>query len=461
MKDNIDLKNINKIYFIGIGGIGISATARILKRLGKDVYGSDASESEVIASLRGEGIEIKVPQLESNLVNDAELVVYSVAVPVDNLERIKAESLGLRLISYPQLLGLLIQDKYPIGVSGTDGKTTTTAMIAKIFISAGLDPTVVLGSQADFLEGNARLGNSKYFVFESDEYRRAFDNYNPNVAVVTNIGLDHLDYFHDQSDYISAFESYLKKIPASGFVIINNDNNNSIVVAKNVSAKKFSFGIDNDSDFKAVCANTENGRQYFDVFVANDLAGNFSLKIPGKFNVYNALASIVVARIFNIDWEIIKKSLADFNGAWRRFERLGFLGNAEIIADYAHTPDAILKNITAVKEFFSGKKILFVFQPHQYNRTKNFFDAFAKSFVGADNVIISDIFYVEGRENPKDFDISSEKLVEAIKKNGVSAIYGGDLITTENLIRKMSGDFDVLMIMGAGNIYETAKNLIK
>ncbi len=457
----MDLSEIKKIHFIGIGGIGISAVARVLNSQGKTVSGSDATESEITEQLAKEGIDIKIGHSGKNVAEDADLVVYSVAVPDDNCERREAEKLKIKIITYPELLGLLMQDKFGIGVSGTNGKTTTTAMLGKIFVDAELDPTVILGSKADYLGGNSRVGEGKYFIFESDEYRRAFDNYNPKMAINTYIGEDHLDYYKNGREIKKAFRKYLEKVPKDGILIINNDDSNSSSACAKCRARIVTYGLENQSDFMAKCVHVSNGRQYFDVFEYGDFRENFYINIPGKFNVYDALSAIAGARQFSIRWEVIKKSLAGFNGAWRRFEKLGKIGKTLIITDYAHTPDAIAKNIEATREFFPSQKVLIVFQPHQFARTKSLFNEFASSFSSADEAIISDIYYVEGREKPEDFDVNSVVLAEEAKNLGANVVYGGSLRETEKLIRTKMSNFDVVLIMGAGNIYDVAKNLTK
>lgn len=457
----IDLQKINKIYFIGIGGIGISAAAGILHAKKLVVSGSDTQESEVVADLRARGIKVFVPHNADNLSSDIDLVVYSVAVPDDNPERIRAWELKIPEMTYPKLLGELLKDKFGIGVSGTDGKTTTTAMLAKIMIDAGLDPTVVLGSKADFLEDNWRVGVSQYFIFEADEYRRAFDNYNPKLAVITNIGIDHLDYYRDGDEYLLAFKNYLKNIPSDGLVIINNDEPRSIVAAKNCPAQKITYSVGGSADYAVSDIRVVDARQKFNVLESGVAAATISLGLPGRYNISNALAAIAAARHLGISWDAIAESLGGFKGAWRRFENLGRCGRVEVIADYAHTPPAVKQVIQASKEFYPDKKILTVFQPHQYARTKNLFSGFTEAFDQAEKTIIADIFYVKGREKPEDFDVSSKKLAEAVRARGVDAVYGGDLIETEKQVRELAGDFDVVMVLGAGDVYELAKNLVK
>lgn len=456
MSQIIDLKKITKIYFIGIGGIGISAAARILKQLGKDVSGSDILQSEITEQLISEGISLYIPQKSENIPLDTELIVYTVAVNLDNPELKQAGHLNIPQITYPQLLGLLMEDKIGIGISGTDGKTTTTAMLGQIFMAANLDPTIVIGSKVNYLGGNSRVGESDYFIFESDEYKKAFHNYFPKIAALTNIRADHLDVYKDLEEIKSAFLYYLKRVPTDGLIIVNNDDQNCVALASQCQAILSSYAIDNSADVVATDIRYEQGKQKFKVTFNDELLGEVALNLPGKYNVYNALAAISVALLEGIDFEIIGQALHDFTGAWRRFEKLGVKDGTQIITDYAHTPEGLKQVMIATKDFYPTSKILFVFQPHQYNRTKNFFNEFVLALNPTENILITDIFYVAGRENPHDFDISSKMLAE---KSG--AEYTGNLKDTAEAIKRKINDFDVIMLIGAGDIYNLAKDLLK
>ncbi len=457
----MEIDKAKKIFCSGIGGIGISAVARILREQGKSVSGSDNGENEIIDQLRQEGVEVFVPQRAENIAEDTDLLIYSVAVPAENPERRRAEELGIEQITYPQALGQLLNGKYGIGVSGTNGKTTTTAMLGKIFLEGGLDPTIVVGSKVDYLGGNSRVGGGEYFIFESDEYRRAFDNYQPKIAVVTYVTSDHLDYYLDLEDIKAAFGAYLQKIPAGGVAIINADDQNSLDVAAGIVAKVITFGIENKADYSAQNIRMENGRQIFDVFAAKEKLGEIALTIPAKYNIYNALAAVAACRTVGISFTEIESALESFRGAWRRFEQVGETsGGVKIVTDYAHTPDALKQTILAARDFYPDRKILTVFQPHQFNRTKVFFKEFVAALSAADKSLVTDIFFVAGRENPEDFDVSSEKMAAAVAASGGNCVYSGDLRQTEELVQQNIRDFDIILVIGAGNIYELAKNLI-
>ncbi len=456
--DKIDLSKIKKIFFIGIGGIGISAAARLLKFQGKEVWGSDLSSGEITEQLVDEGIKVLIPQVAENITVDFGLVVYTVAVPEDNPERQAAKNLNIPELTYPQLLGLMMEGLYPLGVCGTNGKTTTTALLGLIFKTAGLDPTVVLGGKADYLGGNSILGKGKYFIFESDEYRRAFDNYNPMMAVVTYVTADHLDFYQNIDGVKQAFHDYLIRVPAEGAIFVNADDENSLDVSSEAKARKITFGIDHEADLMARNIRLENGSQIFDLVWRDETLAELTLNLPAKYNIYNVLAAVGPALSCGIEIEVIKRAVAEFRGSWRRFERLGKIKGVPVIADYAHTPDAVAKTISACQEFFGGK-ILAIFQPHQYARTKDFFDEFAESLADADKAIVMDIFYVAGRERPEDFDVNAEKLAIASFKLGGNVVYGGsdlaEVINKEDLEK-----YKAVLILGAGDMYNSAKKLI-
>jgi len=444
-----------KIHFIGIGGAGVSALARLANDSGAIVTGSDANDSVIVANLREQGIAIV-----EHIPADVDLVVYSVAVPGDNQDLASARERGLTAMTYPQALGALMRIYQAIGVAGTNGKTTTTAMLASIMINAGADPTVVVGSDIPLLNGNARLGASELMIFESDEYRRAFANYHPYATIITYVGFDHPDYYQDQADVNSAFDQYLGQVDPAGFVIVNNDDETSVELVEKYPGRKISFGIDNSAEVMATNIRYQNGKQDFDLIVDSKNLGQIELLIPGRYNVYNALAAIAVALQFKVSFENIQSALGQYQGAKRRFEIVGQIAGKTVISDYAHTPDAVSQTIAAAREFYAGQKVLTVFQPHHYSRTKELFNDFAAAFDRADQVIITDIFFVLGRENPDDFSVSSEQLAKAAVEHGAKSIYGGDLAQTEAMIRSLVADYDVILLMGAGSIDNLANKLI-
>jgi UDP-N-acetylmuramate--alanine ligase len=456
------LENIKKVHFIGVGGIGVSAIAKMMLLLGKKVFGSDIAASEITDDLKKRGIEIFIGHRKENIDRDNDLIIFSPAVPENNPELLAAKEFKIEQLSYPEFLGELSKNYFTIAVSGTNGKTTTTAMLGLILEKAGLDPTVIVGSEVkSFPDGNFRLGKSKYLVVEGCEWNAHMLKLNPQMIVLTNLEEDHLDYYKDINDIISHFQKYIDKLPKEGKLILNNDDQN---LAKKLFSKNETifYGINNPSQVMAEKIETKEGFQKFNLSLSSKIY-NLKLSIPGLFNVYNALAAVTAAIELGIKPEIIKKALEEYRGAWRRFEVSHATCNTKhvtIISDYAHHPTAIRGTIKAAKEFYPGRRLFVVFQPHHHNRTKTLFNDFVKSFDQADLIIIPEIYGVAGRELKADGKVSSYDLVEAIKKiTDKKVIYAKDLVETKELILENIKDDDVLLIMGAGDIYKVAEEL--
>jgi UDP-N-acetylmuramate--alanine ligase len=452
------MKSFKKIHFVGIGGIGVSAIAKLMIWQRKKVSGSDCQKSEITDELKKMGAEIFIGHQSKNLGDDVGLVVCTLAVPEDNPEIIKAKKLALPIFTYPQALGFLTKEKFGIAVCGTHGKSTATSMLALILKKAELDPTIVIGSKVADFNGNAAAGKSEYFIFEACEYKRAFLNYWPKIIILNNIELDHTDYYKNAEDYQNAFEEFIKHLPENGTLIINEKVEMKKLKLKSQSLKFkiLSFGSDKKNDLIVSDVQLNNGETRFKIIFQEKNLGEFVLKVPGIFNVYNALGAITAALLLKIKPEIIKKTLADFSGIWRRFELAGEINKAKIISDYAHHPTEVKSTIEGAKNFYPGKRIIAVFQPHQHNRTKKLFNDFVKSFDSADLVIISEIFDVAGREKKEDSDISSLDLVKEIKKRlkEKTVLFAKDLEETKKMILENARKGDIILVMGAGDIYK-------
>ena len=449
----MNLTKLKKIHFIGIGGIGVSSIAKMMLSQDKVVAGSDLELTEITQELKNMGAKIFQGHKSENLAEDTELIIYSPAVPEANPELTRAKELNIPQLSYPEFLGELSKDKFTIAVSGTNGKTTTTAMLGLILEKAGLDPTVIVGSKVNMSgwQGNLRMGKpphqnfwcggkSKYFVVEGCEWRAHMLNLKPKVIVLTNIEEDHLDYYRDLNHIIETFQKYVDKLPSDGLLVLNADDVNSINL-KRPKCKVITYGIKNPADI------TTN-------------KFSFKLKVPGIFNIYNALAAGACALNLGVKREEIKKALEDFTGLWRRFERVGERDNAIIISDYAHHPTAVKGTILAAKEFYPDRRIVAVFQPHHHNRTKNLFNDFVASFDRADLIILAEIYDVAGREADKDQNVSSQDMVKAIDARGKKVLYAKDLAETKKLILQNIQSNDIVLIMGAGDIYQVANKLV-
>jgi UDP-N-acetylmuramate--alanine ligase len=435
-----------KVHFIGIGGIGISALAQYYLLKGHEVSGSDLVLSEITDALEKKGIKIFQGNSEKNVAEDVDLVIYSPAVTYENLEFRKARDTGAKLQSYPEALGELTKEYYTIAISGSHGKSTTTAMIGLVLTKAGLDPTVIVGTKVkEFGDSNFRLGKSKFLVIEACEYDASFLNYSPKIVVVTNVDKEHLDYFKNFENVKKAFNDFALKLPEEGLLVSNLDDK---------EAPRFK-----DAAFKS---------EYYSLKQKEATKLKKLLKVPGTHNISNALGVLAVARFLGVPDKTIFDALSKFQGTWRRFEvKNGKAGKKSIIviSDYAHHPNEIAATLKAAKEKYAkskGKalggrrKIWCVFQPHQHQRTYYLFDDFVETFRSApvDKVIITDIYDVTGRETKEiNEEVNSKKLVEKIGKKKVIYL---PLDKIEELILKNIKPKDVLIVMGAGDIYKFA-----
>ena len=468
--------SINKIktaYFSGIGGIGVSAIAKIWLKLDKKIRGSDPVSSEIIKDLKERGVKIYPQPSKNHISKGVDILIYSPAVPFNNPERVRARELKIPEMSYPEVLGEISKEKKTIAISGTHGKSTTTALIGLILTAAKIDPTVIVGSQVKSFgwDGNLRLGKSKYFVAEACEYRAHMLNINPRGIVLTNLEADHLDYYKDLNDIIKHFEKFVLRLPKGGLLVYNSDNSgcrkllnvNLKNKLKKLGIKIFDYGLLTSDHCYAKNIEIKNGKQYFEIIYQKKSLGRFTLAVPGEFNIYNALAAVCLSLQFGVKKEIIKKVLNNYHGIWRRFEIVGKLKNKIVISDYAHHPTAVKNTIQATKEYYPNKKLLVVFQPHHHNRTKKLFKEFLECFndlTKNDLLILNEIYDVTGREENKDQNISSKNIVKKLTNKNFSSLYSKDLNCTKKLILKKVKDFDVVLIMGAGDVDSVAREIV-
>lgn len=456
-----DIKKIKKIHCIGIGGIGVSAVARFFLAHGAEVSGSDISTSDELISLSKRGVRLFPSQSEGNISEKTEVVVYSPAVPEDNVELQEAKKRKILIFSYPEMLGEIMSLYTGIAVSGTNGKTTTTALLGKFLEAGNNNPTVIIGGRVPEWDNNLHLGSGDLFVAEGCEYKRSMLCLNPQVIVLTNIEEDHLDYYKDINDILDAFTEYVLKLKKDDLLVYNIDDENCCNVASKTFAKKVSFGLTESADIYAQNITSSCGEQSFEFVAFGEIIGRFVTKLPGTYNIYNILAAAATAFNLGVGGVFLQRALDNFTGIWRRFEHVGVLDEAVVISDYAHHPTAIRGTLRAAREFFPDKKILAVFQPHHQDRTLKLFDGFATAFSDADEVIVAEIYHVCGREEMGD-KISSESLVSAIEKNNPDKkiFYAKDIKTAESMARGRAKDFDVILIMGAGDIDQVARRLV-
>ncbi len=442
------------IHFIGIAGSGMSGLARLLHKKGKKITGSDQNANNTFLALKKENIKVALGHKAGNLPKNAELVIYSPAVDDNNPELKEAKKRKLKCLTYPQAVGLLTQNYTTISVCGTHGKTTTTSMLALGLIAAKQDPTVIVGaSLKEFKQKNERLGKGDYFVLESCEYRRGFLNYCPKIIVITNIEPDHLDYYKNLKDYINAFQEFCEKLPKDGLIVCNIDDANVKEVIKKIKNKPtvVTFGKSPNADYRL-----QNSQIYF----GNTRLAELNLKIPGQHNLMNAAAVIALAHHLKIELKPVLKSLHSYHGAARRYELKGKIGKTIFIDDYAHHPTEIKATLKAAREKFPSKKILCVFQPHQYSRTYKLLNGFAESFNDVDEVIIPNILKV--RDSAADLKkVNVAKLIQKISKHQPNINDGNGLKNTTKIIKKNIKSYDVVITMGAGDVYKIADDLLK
>ncbi len=424
-----------KIHCIGIGGIGVSSLAQYYLSKGHQVSGSDLVASEITDFLRKKGITVFIGNKAEHIQSDFDLVVHSPAVPADNPEYKKAKELGIKTQSYPEALGDLTKEYTTIAISGSHGKSTTTAMIGLALIKAGVDSTVIVGTKLqEFGSSNFHAGKSKYLVIEACEYDSSFINYSPHIVVVTNVDKEHLDYFKTFSNVIKAFKDFILKLPKDGFLVANHDDKNLVKISKGKFTTMF-YSLKNKEAKKI----------------------KKILHIPGQHNVSNALAVLQVARILGIGDAVTFKALSEYKGSWRRFEvKEGSVNGKKItvVSDYGHHPSEILATLKAAREKYPKKVIWCIFQPHQYQRTHYLFEDFIDVFrkVSINHIFITDIYDVAGREEKKISDsVNSENLVKKIAKKSVMYMPKEQ---AEKFVKEHIKSEEVLIIMGAGDIYK-------
>ncbi|MBI2469859.1 MAG: UDP-N-acetylmuramate--L-alanine ligase [Planctomycetes bacterium] len=449
----------NCVYFIGIGGIGMSAVARILLKEGCVVAGSDTRTSSLTLTLEKMGARINTRQDGSLMPLETDMVVISAAISEDNPDLKTARKMGIRVVKYSQILGSLMREKRGIAISGTHGKTTTSAMISNILKTAGLDPTFVIGGEVPDIGGNSHLGMGDLFVAEACEYDRSFLNLVPQVGVITNIEEDHLDYYENIEKIINAFGDFASLISKEGLLVVNNHDKNILRAMQKANCRVETYSLDDASDWQGKIISSGNGINRFSIFRRNSFFADFTLKIPGSHNILNALAATAVCTFIGVDKDSIKTALASFSGAKRRFQIIGVKNNITVIDDYAHHPTEIRVTLKAARELYPGKKIWCVFQPHQYSRTRHLLRGFAKSFQDANKVLFADIYASRDTDYEKTT-MNSMRLCEETRNAGVDVQYIPQL---GEIVRVLSSDVkpdDVVITMGAGDVWKVAHDLV-
>ena len=449
------LKDKKSIFFVGVGGINMSSLAHVSLVGGMKVGGSDRVCSHLTERLEREGVEIFYSHNEKNL-DGYEALVYTVAISEDNPEYVRAMREGIPCISRADYMGyLMMAYSRRIGVSGMHGKSTCTSMCASVLIGADTDPTVLSGAELSMMGGAYRVGESKeHFLFEACEYMDSFLDFNPNIAVVLNIEMDHVDYFKSMEHIRRSYRSFASITGQGGCVVANADDEEVRTALSGIEPRVVSFGIESrDADVRAENIECKKGRYSFDIIAKGEKVCRAELSVSGYHNIYNALATAAVALECGLGGEQIKRGLKDFTGAARRMEYKGECGGAEIYDDYAHHPTEIRATLEGAKRMVEeGGRLWCVFQSHTYSRTAALIDGFAESLSIADCVLVCDI-YAAREENI--YGVSPEKLAELI--DGARAVHGFD--EPAEILKRELKDGDVAIIMGAGDVWKVFERL--
>jgi len=448
------------IHFIGIGGCGMRALAGALLKHGAVVSGSDSSPSSDLETLEDNGAKCWIGHDPRRLTEPIDYAVISAAVKDDNSELAKLRQRGAATLKYSQMLGLLMDQYTAVAISGTHGKSTTTAMTAFTLREGGLDPSFVVGAEVEQLGGASGVGTGRYFVAEACEYDRSFLNLRPALAAILNIEEDHLDYYRSLDEIITAFESFARRIRPMGLAVVNGEDENIGTFIDQVDATVETFGTSPECNWRPGAIEIIDGCYQFEIIHDSKLFGTCRLQVPGLHNVKNALAAGALAYHCRVDPAIICGALSRFRGAERRLTLKAKAEGITILDDYAHHPTEIRASLQAAKEKYQPRRLWCVFQPHQHSRTRFLLDDFADSFADADAVVVPDIYFVRDSDQER-HRINSADLVDKITALGGTAQYLPDF---EQIVQYLEGELapgDLVMSMGAGDIWKICDELIR
>jgi len=442
---------MKSVHMVGIGGIGMSSIAEVLLARGYRVSGSDLTRSETTQRLERLGATIHEGHAAEH-VADTDVVVFSSAVkPDQNEETLEARRRHIPLIRRSEMLGELMRQKYGVGIAGTHGKTTTTSMVGLVTREGGFDPTIIVGGKVAVFDSNAVSGEGDIIIIEADEYDRTFLKLTPVLAVVTNVEADHLDVYADMDDIRAAFLQFANAVPFFGAAILCVDDANVREMIDQVQRRVITYGLSPDAIVRGEEVVQDEAITRFEVFYEKARLGSIELRAPGLHNVQNALAAVAVGIELDIDFPRIQTALGHYSGIQRRFQIKGKALGTLVIDDYAHHPTEISATLAAARRGWSKKRVVAVFQPHLYSRTRDFLDDFARSFSDADAVVITDVY--GAREEPLE-GISGELLAERVRAAGhVDVHYVADKVDLPRHLLESRGEDDLVITMGAGDVW--------
>lgn len=461
-------------HFVGIGGCGMSGLARLLTNLGAEVQGTDVVESLVTDSLTEDGIQVSFQQDGSTLSSDIDLIVHSAAIPPDHPEVCSGDELGIPIVTYAQMLGIVQSHHTGVCIAGTHGKSTTVSMLSSILMQCGLDPSFIVGAHCNQIGGSSRVGSSKVpsgtlkgeagiLVSESCEFNRSFHDHDPTVGLINNIEEDHLDYYNSLDDIIESFQGFAKRIPSSeqnGFLLIAHDGAHRSLITPSLECRVETFGFHPEADYQVVF---DPSVRRVGILRDGMWTIQWTNSMPGSHNALNAAAAAIIATHLGIDWEEVAEPLEQFAGVDRRLQKLGTIsckngGEAMVYDDYGHHPTEIEMTLKALRSTELPKRLICVFQPHQHSRTRFLLNQFAQSFSCADEVIVPHIYFVRDSESEQQR-VSAQDLVDKLIDQGAAARHIDDFDSITQYVRDIARDGDLIVVMGAGPVTSIAHSL--
>lgn len=441
-------------YLIGIGGVSMSPLAEVLSGMGLDISGSDIQEGENVKHLKSIGFKVNIGHYAENIKGDIDFIVRTAAVRDDNVEIIAARAAGIPVFERTETWGAIMRDyKNAVCVAGTHGKTTTTSMVTHIFMAAGRDPTVMIGGTLPLLSSSHRVGEGDTIILESCEYYNSFHSFIPTVAVILNIEADHLDFFKDLDAIKDSFRQFAANTVEDGIIVANAGDENTMSALRPLERELFTFSLDGGADVYASNLVQLGAATEFDILLRGELLTRVRLRVPGLHNVKNALAASAAALCLKIPADAIKAGLESFTGAERRFEYKGSLNGADIYDDYAHHPGELNAVFNAV-EPLGYKRVIAVFQPHTYSRTKALFDGFVEQLKRPDITFLAEIY--AARESNTE-GISSADLAERIPGSEWFPDFGA----LEDKLRRLASPGDIILTIGAGDVYKVGEAIVE
>ncbi len=447
---------MKKIHFIGIGGISMSGIAQIMKSRGYQVSGSDRSETDMTRRLEASGIAVSIGQRAENITPDMDTIVYTAAVHEDNPELIAARASGARVIERAVMLGELLDEfAVPVGVAGTHGKTSTSSMLAYIYMAADLDPSVAIGGVLQNLGANYRVGHGDHMLIEACEYCDSFLHFHTKYNIITNIEAEHLDYFKDLADIQDSFHEYVAGMREGGTLITAAD---CAPLFKDLPVQVLSVSLDDPADITAenIVHHDNALGSSFEMIYKGENLGRLDIYVPGRHLIFDALCAAAAAIAEGISFDAVRQGLANYKSTQKRFEYKGDYKGAKVVDDYAHHPSEIKATMLAAREV-PHNELYVVFQPHTFSRTIAFFDDFVSTLSMADHLLLADIYSAREEDTGE---VSSKKLADAIAKNGIDVHYFPTFDEIEKFLEKNISTNDLLITMGAGNAVDIANHLL-